>query len=177
MSDASPDVKNSLWFLTGCLATALILGAVRGPEVACASLPQVETHGFNLIEAKEKQFIDYEQDFIDLSKAAGAGSFEGGISMGLHDTAERVQLHLDAASTLVWVYNIVSCVPDKVKIRPMISKQLSNYVALINLEISLVNNNLARTTVPGVVATANQMKADMRSAQMMLTSLVQTSLN
>jgi hypothetical protein len=174
MSYASPRVNNFLWFLSACFVMLVIFAAARGPKVARAALPQ-ETHGFKLIEAKEKQFIDYEQDFIDLSKSAGAGSFEGDLSMGLHDAAERVQLHLNAASTLVWVYEVVSCVPDKGKIRPMISKQLSNYADLINLEISLVNNNLAHTTVPGVVATANQMKADMRSAQTMLASL-ETSL-
>src|SRR6266852_2537645 len=177
MSDTSPHVKRFLWFFFGCLVTALILDAVRSPDIARAKSRQSEMQtSSDLISARAKQLLDYEQDFLDLSKARGAGSLEFEVAMGLHDIAERVQDHLDAASTLVWIYESVSCVPDKIKIRPMVSSQLSFYVALMGSEVSMVNNNLAYTTAPGVATTANQMKADIRSAQTMLASIAQNSL-
>ncbi|HLW54427.1 MAG TPA: hypothetical protein VKW06_16445 [Candidatus Angelobacter sp.] len=122
------------------------------------------------LAAKEKRFIAYQSDFIDLAKPVqNSDEFEYAYSLATiaGETADQV----DAAFVLLQIYDAVSCKEDKAKISPLIRGQLATYSKYITLSIKSANLSLGATKRPGLVAEATQMRDDLREIKSIFDSI------
>ncbi len=159
MKDANKRGLKRAWFVV-----ALVVLAVLSAQ----SKPQSDA---DYLAAKARLFNNYAQDFLDFSKAHTNNIDEYEISLDLLVTAQAVADYLDATSTLLTVYDDISCDSDRVRVRPLIRTQLAAYAAQIGRNISRVNLNLSYTKIQGVAVTAGRMKEDMREVKDKLDSL------
>jgi len=115
---------------------------------------------------KAKQFIDYGQDFLDFAKN---GDFQA--SSDLAAIASTANSHASAASTLLQVYNDLSCPQDKGMLRTVIRREFSYYSKEVALEIKEAQLDISVTEKPGVAAEALRMKDDLRELQSLFDSV------
>jgi hypothetical protein len=162
------------WFCVVSLLTALAFVGVFGARPLRAAPQSPLKMNVDLIDAKEKAFVNYQQDFLDFSKALVGNSDERAVVDGFGAVAERVNDYLDAARALLLVYNDIQCDSDRIAVTPVISEQLSHYAKLMDSETQELNGYLTFTRTLGTAATANQMREDVRSAKTALVNVAAT---
>jgi hypothetical protein len=113
---------------------------------------------------KIKILMNYERDMLEVAEAhKGSPEFEN--AMNLVVAASTTGDYLDAARTLLRVYDNVSCDRDRARIQPLLKAQLSYYAKQTDVEIRRVNLALSYTNAQGIAATAVRMKDDMRDVK------------
>jgi hypothetical protein len=119
----------------------------------------------------QKRFTDYQQDFLQMSKAGPAPSVEYDIETDLANIAGQALDYIDSTTALVFIYENLSCENDKAMTRAIARPQISTYVKMVAALANEANTNLSYTKVPAVSTTAINMKADLRSLRDSLDSL------
>ncbi len=146
------------------LGVLALIAAPVATSIMARPAPSPQLTG-DTLDQKEKTFIGYTKDFLDMAKSyqtANAAEFQ--IAMDLHDIADRESERIDNADTLLLVYGGTSCQTDRTTFRSLVAHQLSSASKYTNLEIQSAQNDLTYTGMPGVAALAVRMKDDLRDA-------------
>jgi hypothetical protein len=109
---------------------------------------------------KQKHFAHYAQDFLDFAKA---DEYEP--SSSLAQTASESADHLNSASTLLEIYDNLSCSRDRTAVRVIIQREFVSYSKQVSFAIKIANLSIVRTHKPGVAAEATLMRNDLRELQ------------
>ncbi len=144
------------------VAALFIIALVVG--VASA---QSKPSGEESLYPKIQTFLNYQRDLNALveTQKNNYNFDELRHLINLQQEAVSTMTYLDAAQALLDVYDMVSCAPDRAKIRPMVKLQLSIYRRLMDSEMKQVNVVLSATHAQATAATATRMKDDMRDVK------------
>jgi S1-C subfamily serine protease len=141
-----------------------------------AAMATVQSGPLSKAIALRKRFSQHKRDFLDFAKLNYRNKrAEYEVCMAFSVIAERTYESLNSTIALLEVYENISSSADRARIQPLIRSDALRYSKSIETDIPLVNDNLANTKLPGIAATGDRMKQDLRDAKAFLDSL-QTSL-
>jgi len=175
--------KKKMKIRANFLVAGLILGAglARGqttPEthndsgvskVLWARPPMQASAAGHLLLAKQGRLLDYGDDFLDFAKSSTGLEYE--IATDLDNTAGTAADQLGAASTLLEIYDSMSCREDRAAVERHLQTTLNFSSRLLRNRISEMNNVISHTRKPGVAAEAARMRDDLREAVSILDSV------
>lgn len=124
-----------------------------------------------IVVAKLKRFAEYQQDFLHFAESGSGSTPEYEVSTDLHTAASQTGDYLAAVQTLLEIYADLSCNEDRVRIRPVIERELGFYSKQIEPLIKQANLGIAHTTMPGVAAEGTRMRDDLRDVKSILDSI------
>ena len=118
-----------------------------------------------------KKFWDYRTDFNQYTGNLREDAVESSVARSLEDVAEHAADFAVATSTLLTVYEHLTCSADRDLTRRAIQHSADLYAERLDTSIALTNLGLSAAHSPGVAQTAARMKEDLRSLQSSLKSL------
>ena len=125
----------------------------------------------DFIQIKIKRFIDYQQDFLGFCESRRNDTTEYGIASDLNTVASQIYDYLDSTRTLLYIWDNLSCKPDREKVRWIILDQIRDYAKRIDISIKFVNSRLSFTRIPAMANSGTQMKEDLREIKTLFESI------
>ena len=135
-------------------------------KILLAQSPQSRA---DLLRGKQKRLLEYDEDFLDFAKSSSDREWR--IAMELDTAAGRGSDQLDAAITLLEIYDSLSCKEDRARVKAYLQKELPLYGRFLEIDIKQVNFDISSTGKPGVAAEAARMRDDLREAVGILKSV------
>jgi hypothetical protein len=108
----------------------------------------------------QRIFFAYAHDFNDFAKG---DEYEP--SSDLSQAALTVGDYAGSASSLLEIYESLSCPADKQVVRELIARDFAYYSKQTDKELSVANLGITYTKKPGVAAEAIRLRDDMRALQ------------
>jgi hypothetical protein len=148
------------------LATLAILFVAVFPVFLSGQDANTPSHD---LDSVMKIFSNYSKDFRAVEQPLhGDELSEVEFLDGVASTAED---RLFAANTMLGMYDAVSCKPDRVKLNPILKKQLDYYSWQMDNEANRTAGSLQFAKTPAVAQMGLRMKDDLRAAKARLDTI------
>jgi hypothetical protein len=158
------------------LGAAAVLGAIlsiawptglRGQ--AAKTQPQPNPHD---LSAQQAVFSSHSKDFRALEEPLHGQEWE--VVEFLDNVATTAEDRLDAANTMLRMYDCIVSETDRARVRPILKEQLAIYSWQMNHEAERTTGSLAFTKVPAAAQIGLQMKDDLRTAKQKLDAIAES---
>lgn len=112
-----------MYTFRGSLTIGVLLILTAGQAF---SLPFQAKSNSRLIQEKIERLRDYERDFLDFAKSGNSDDcLRYDVAIDLKNVASETSEYLDAANTLLLVYDSITNAADRATVKPIIETQLS----------------------------------------------------
>lgn len=125
----------------------------------------------DVLDTRIKRLFDYEQDFIEFTKSNRNNTNEYEIARELVTVARESSDLVDAASSLLFVYDNITSKADRATVSRFIESKLSTYVQMLDLSIKQINLQLSYTKSVGIAASGTRLKEELRDIKSLLESI------
>lgn len=144
------------------LKTALCVAVLLITTTAASAQQSKSKADLEYIETKKKRLNEYQKDFLDFYSTHKRDLEERNLLLELAGVASNAHTYLDSIWNLIYIYNNLSCKPDKSMVASLAEFQIKDHIKMLALEISTVNNNISFTKIPAVATSGTQLKDDLR---------------
>lgn len=122
-------------------------------------LAKSQSANFWRLTRKNGIFLRYAHDFLDFARGGDQLSFD------LETVAEETSDRVASVTTLLEIYDDLSCPQDRTAVRVVVERELSGYSKETELAIRQTNLAISSSTKPGIAAEATRMRDDLRELQ------------
>jgi hypothetical protein len=113
--------------------------------------------------------VDIQNMMKSYLKSQDMSEFD--ISSDLYERAGSALDYVDASSSMLYIYEMLSDASDRAHVRPFIQSRLSHYSELLGNAAEGVNVDVTGATRPGTAATAIHLKDEIRESKSLLESI------
>ncbi len=118
----------------------------------------------DFLDVQAKKILDHEEDFGACARSNKFDTTEWQVCYSLLTVASESYSSIDAVSSLLHVYSLISSKSNRAAVRPFIKKKIEIAAKLLSLNVKSVNLELAQTHNSAVAASGVRLKEDLRKA-------------
>jgi hypothetical protein len=116
----------------------------------------------DFLDIQAKEMLDHEEDFGACARSNKSDTAKWEVCNSLLTIASDSYNSIDAVSSLLHVYSLISSKSDRSAVRPFIQKKIEVATRLLSLNVKSVNLELAQTHSSAIALSGARLKEDLR---------------
>ena len=149
------------------LSLAVAISLSSAPQARPEEAPTSRDRLYRL----QNRFIAHAQDFHQLAVQYQAADLEGYLALEMRDIAIHGGSYATTAKLLLDIQGRISSPSDRDAVRSLENGWFKNVPAVVNNEVTRVNDRIGRTQVVALATAGTALKDDLRALQALIASL------
>jgi hypothetical protein len=149
------------------IVTIIIISAINSQSKSTES-----SNNLKKLSEQGSIYITLAKDLMEMARAHSGKDTEFQAVYLLSTAASEADDCIEAASDLLFIYDLISNPADRILVRLYINKRINDYASRFDFLIKQTNTSLSFSISSGVAATGIRLRDELRGGQNLLKSCV-----